>query len=73
MEAGGEIAANLMALYQFMQEQLVLANFQDDVEKIRKVREMLESLRQAWAQVEVTVRGSASPPALGRTEVSHAA
>jgi len=73
MEAGGEIAANLMALYQFMQEQLVLANFQDDVEKIRKVREMLESLRQAWAQVEVTVRGSASPRALGRTEVSHAA
>lgn len=73
MEAGGEIATNLMALYQFMHEQLVIANLQDDVNMVQKVREMLESLREAWAQVEVAVRESPAPTAEGRAEVPHAA
>lgn len=73
MEAGGEIAANLMALYQFMHEQLVLANLQDDVNKVQKVREMLESLREAWAQVEVAVREAPAQTADAGREVPHAA
>jgi flagellar protein FliS len=73
LEAGGEIATNLMALYQFMHEQLVIANLQDDVSTVQKVREMLESLREAWAQVEVAVRESPTPTVDGRAEVPHAA
>ncbi|GIV18748.1 MAG: flagellar protein FliS [Armatimonadota bacterium] len=73
LEAGGEIATNLMALYQFMHEQLVIANLQDDVNTVQKVREMLESLREAWARVEVAVRESPTPTADGRAEVPHAA
>ncbi|GIV16300.1 MAG: flagellar protein FliS [Armatimonadota bacterium] len=73
MEAGGDIAANLMALYQFMHEQLVLANLQDDVDKVQKVREMLESLREAWAQVEIAVREPSSTVVASGAEVLHAA
>lgn len=72
LEEGGEIAVNLMALYQFMTEQLVLANLQDDVGKVQKVREMLESLREAWAQAESTVRVSSAPAADANTEALHA-
>lgn len=73
MEAGGEIAANLMALYQFMHEQLVLANLQDDVDKVQEVREMMESLREVWSQVEVAVRNPSIPTAASGAEVPHAA
>ncbi len=73
LEAGGEIAGNLMALYQFMHEQLVLANIEDDVQKVQKVREMLESLREAWAQVESAVREAATQPVSSGAGVTHAA
>jgi len=73
MDAGAQIAQNLMALYQFMHEQLVLANLQDDVEKVQKVREMLESLREAWAQAESMVRESSMQAAGAGAEVPHAA
>ncbi len=73
MEAGGDIAANLMALYQFMHEQLVLANLQDDMDRVQKVREMLESLREAWAQVEIAVRESSGAVVTSGAEARHAA
>lgn len=60
LEEGGEIASNLMALYQFMHEQLVLANLEDDANRVQQVCRMLESLREAWAQVEVLVRQPAA-------------
>lgn len=72
IEEGGEIAVNLMALYQFMNEQLVIANLQDDVEKVQKVREMLESLREAWTQAESAVRASSEQTAQVSAEVLNA-
>lgn len=59
LEEGGDIAVNLLALYQFMQEQLVLANLEDDQARVQKVCEMLQSLREAWIQVEQMTRVSA--------------
>ncbi|MCS6831751.1 MAG: flagellar export chaperone FliS [Armatimonadota bacterium] len=73
MEEGGEIAVNLMALYQFMHEQLVLANLQDDVDKVQKVRQMLESLREAWTQVEIAARESITLTQATGAETPHAA
>ncbi len=73
VEAGGEIAVNLMALYQFMHEQLVLANLEDDLQKVQKVREMLESLREAWVQVEAMAREALGQSASSGAEVPHAA
>jgi flagellar protein FliS len=73
MEAGGEIAQNLMALYQYMNEQLVMANLEDDLEKVQKVCEMLQSLREVWVQVDSALREASSQCVAERLEVSHAA
>ncbi|MEM5947407.1 flagellar export chaperone FliS [Spirochaetia bacterium 38H-sp] len=51
MEKGGELASNLLSLYLFFDEQLTDANVRKDIEPLRKVRDMLASLRGAWAQV----------------------
>lgn len=73
MDAGGELAINLLAIYQFMNEKLVLANLQDDIETVQRVREMMESLREAWMQVEHAVRSSTPEQMVSGMEASHAA
>ncbi len=50
VEEGGEIAKNLMRLYDFMYLLLVEANVGKDREKISVVRGMLEELRTTWEE-----------------------
>ena len=47
-EIGGEIARNLERLYNFMTEQLVKANLQNDKAPLEAVRKQLETLLGAW-------------------------
>ncbi|MDR1786015.1 MAG: flagellar export chaperone FliS [Spirochaetaceae bacterium] len=49
MEAGGEIAGNLMALYIFFNQELVQANIHRDKKRISAVLDMMSSLRDSWA------------------------
>lgn len=51
MEAGGEIAANLRALYQFMQRHLMEANAKKSPKMVRQVIGMLEDLLDGWKQI----------------------
>lgn len=48
---GGEIAINLKNLYLYMIDQLFEANIKKDVEPIKEVIELLESLRSAWEEI----------------------
>jgi len=49
MEIGGEVAANLRSLYQFMSRHLIKAKIkQDGSPEVEKVVEMLSSLLEAW-------------------------
>jgi flagellar protein FliS len=48
LEAGGEIAANLAALYDYMTRQLMLANLRDDVTALDEVTRLLRDLKGAW-------------------------
>lgn len=50
-EAGGEIADNLYALYEYMYNRLVRANIDKDKEVIIEVRKYLEELRDTWTQI----------------------
>jgi flagellar protein FliS len=50
------IAKDLMNIYDFMLRQFVDINIQKDDERIKKLIEMLLSLREAWAQVQKTQR-----------------
>lgn len=49
-EIGGEIAQNLDALYNFMQQELSKANVKNDVGPIDTVCSMLCELRATWAE-----------------------
>ena len=47
---GGQIAANLEALYAYMTRELLQANLKDDHKRLQVVREMLLDLRDTWLQ-----------------------
>lgn len=49
-QIGGEIAANLDALYEYMLRELVKANAQNDLKALRVVEELLSGLRDTWKQ-----------------------
>ena len=64
MEAGGEISKNLLALYVYFNSQLLEANMEKSPEKILIVKNMMDQLRSAWAEVVST---TAVPAALQNT------
>ncbi|HEV59011.1 MAG TPA: flagellar export chaperone FliS [Phycisphaerales bacterium] len=51
MEAGGEIAQNLRALYNFMLRHLAQANIRCDEQMIRDVISLLEDLNASWRAI----------------------
>jgi flagellar protein FliS len=51
-KAGGEIAANLAALYEYMSNQLLTANLKNDDSKLQEVYELLKELKEAWESIE---------------------
>jgi flagellar protein FliS len=56
-KAGGEIAANLDSLYDYMSRRLLEANIKNDVAIIEEVRSLMADLRSAW--VEIGDKGNA--------------
>jgi flagellar protein FliS len=50
-QAGGEIAENLDALYEYMSRRLFEANLKNDVSIIEEVHGLLSSLREAWVEI----------------------
>lgn len=47
----GEIAQNLYNLYEYMYHELMLANMEKDLEKIKNVEIMMQELRNTWAEI----------------------
>jgi len=57
MDQGGQIAKNLLALYEFMYVRLVEANIHKDAQRVGEVVSLLSDLREAWVQaVEIHAR-----------------
>lgn len=52
LEKGGDIAANLFKLYEFMNRRLIEANVKKNPEFIEEVKELLGTLRAAWQEVQ---------------------
>jgi flagellar protein FliS len=69
--AGGEIASNLDALYDYMSRRLLHANLKNDVPAIEEVHRLLSDLREAWVaigdKVAQAAAGSAAAPAMAQT------
>lgn len=51
MEAGGEVAGNLWALYDYMVRRTFQASAKNDVEMINEVVELLKDLDGAWGEM----------------------
>lgn len=52
MEAGGQIARNLKSIYQFVIEQITLADVKRNPKRLSDLIGLLTELRSAWAQIE---------------------
>jgi flagellar protein FliS len=50
-KAGGEIAANLDALYEYMSNRLMTANLQNQPDLIEEVQRLMQDLKGAWEQI----------------------
>lgn len=61
LEKGGEVAKNLFRLYEFMHRRLVDANITKTVEPIEEVQGLLETLREAWVEVQGVVPADTKP------------
>ena len=59
MKAGGAIAANLDALYEYMCQRLMQANAQNKPEWLDEVSRLLGEIRSAWLQIPQANRGAA--------------
>jgi flagellar protein FliS len=62
-EAGGDIARDLERLYNFMIEQLVKANIENNKEPLLLVQKLLDKLLGAWREAIILVNKGPQNPA----------
>lgn len=55
-EAGGDLARNLEGLYQYMLEQLMIANVNSDPKPLEVVLSLLATLKEGWEEALVAER-----------------
>lgn len=69
---GGEIAANLDALYEYMTNRLLVANLNNQPEIIDEVQHLLHDLRSAWEAISPEPQAAPAPQAALQTQdVAH--
>ena len=56
VEKGGEIAENLSALYRYIVTGIIIANSEQNAEKIQELINLLLELKQGWASMPLNIR-----------------
>lgn len=69
-EIGGEIAANLDALYEYMLRELVSGNVHNDPKPLQVVEDLLSGLRDTWKQAIDIARSEAAGQAVAPAAVN---
>jgi flagellar protein FliS len=52
LDKGGHIATNLLSLYSYANDRLIIANMEGRVEPIDEAIHTISELRQGWSQIE---------------------
>lgn len=60
-KAGGSIALNLDALYEYMTNRLLMANLQNDLQKLEEVQRLLLDLKDAWVSIDQPAAQATEP------------
>jgi len=67
LSKGGEIAANLDNLYEYIERQLIQANLKNNIEIVNEVVSLLREIKTAWDSIPVESR---TKPSAGLSAVS---
>jgi len=62
LEIGGELAANLDKLYEYMSLKLVEANAENSIDKLNEVSKLLNNIKEGWDGIEEEVKSLAQQP-----------
>jgi flagellar protein FliS len=62
-KAGGDLALNLSALYEYMNNRLLFANINSDIEVLDEVARLLGELKEAWESIRQPALMAAIPAA----------
>lgn len=65
MSAGGELAANLDALYDYIERRLLTANIKNDVNMVIEVVSLLKEIKSGWDAIPVEARTKIIPETEG--------
>jgi len=68
MKEGGEIAANLWRLYDFVLDRLLKANLKNDLNSLEEAERVLENIRAGWKDMErsqIAARSAATHTSTG--------
>lgn len=60
LEKGGEVAANLENLYEYMTRSVLQANRDNDVDKVQEVMNLLLEIKQGWSGMPEDIKQSKS-------------
>lgn len=61
-DQGGEIAANLRGLYDYMERRLLEANVRNDIKALDEVAVLLREIRLGWETIPADMRGAPVAP-----------
>lgn len=56
MKQGGEISKNLLSLYSYVLNELVMANMTDDRDGVDRGIKVLTDLRESWREIQSSLR-----------------